>query len=93
MAETYADCFAAADIVVITDVYASGTAFIEGVTGEMVVNAIRTSHPEDNVVWAQSRQDIVNAVASVIEPGDICISMGCGDIETFPDDLLNSGVR
>jgi UDP-N-acetylmuramate--alanine ligase len=87
MAETYADCFRAADVVVVTDVYASGTAFIEGVTGELVVNAIRASHPNAQVVWAPTRQDIVNVVAEMITPGDVCISMGCGDIETFPDDL------
>ena len=87
MADSYADCFRAADIVVVTDVYASGTAFIEGVTGELVVNAIRASNPTAHVVWAQSRQDIVNVVAEMIQSGDVCISMGCGDIETFPDDL------
>jgi UDP-N-acetylmuramate--alanine ligase len=90
MADSYADCFNNADVVVITDVYASGTAFIEGVTGELVVNAIRASHPNAHVVWAPSRADIVTAVSACIAPGDICISMGCGDIETFPDDLMNA---
>ncbi len=88
MADTYADCFIAADVVVITDVYASGTAFIEGVTGELVVNAIRKAHPDAEVVWAPTRDNIVEFVAANIAPGDICISMGCGDIETFPDDLV-----
>jgi UDP-N-acetylmuramate--alanine ligase len=87
MADSYADCFRAADIVVVTDVYASGTAFIEGVSGELVVNAVRRSNPTAHVVWAQTRQDIVDVVAEIIQPGDVCISMGCGDIETFPDDL------
>jgi UDP-N-acetylmuramate--alanine ligase len=90
MADSYADCFTNADVVVITDVYASGTAFIEGVTGELVVNAIRASHPNAQVVWAPTRDDIVKAVSTCIAPGDICISMGCGDIETFPDDLMNA---
>jgi UDP-N-acetylmuramate--alanine ligase len=87
MADSYADCFAHADRVVITDVYASGTQKIEGVTGELVVNAIRRAHNDADVVWAQSRADTVAAVESWISPGDICISMGCGDIESFPDDL------
>ena len=87
MADSYADCFAHADRVVITDVYASGTQKIEGVTGELVVNAIRRAHNDADVVWAQSRADTVAAVEAWIAPGDICISMGCGDIESFPDDL------
>jgi UDP-N-acetylmuramate--alanine ligase len=91
MADSYADCFGEADIVVVTDVYASGTAFIEGVTGELVVNAIRAAHPATHVVWAPTRQDIVDFVAETIQSGDVCISMGCGDIETFPDDLQKAG--
>ena len=87
MADSYADCFTHADRIVITDVYASGTQKIEGVTGELVVNAIRSAHHDADVVWAQSRSDTVAAVESWIAPGDICVSMGCGDIESFPDDL------
>ena len=90
MADSYADCFAHADLVVITDVYASGTERIDGITGELVVNAVRQHHPNADVVWAPQRQDIVSAVAAYLRPGDICVSMGCGDIETFPDDLLES---
>ena len=87
MADSYADCFTHADRIVITDVYASGTQKIEGVTGELIVNAIRSAHHGADVVWAQSRSDTVAAVESWITPGDICVSMGCGDIESFPDDL------
>jgi UDP-N-acetylmuramate--alanine ligase len=87
MADSYADCFVQADRIVITDVYASGTQKIDGVTGELVVNAIRSAHQHADVVWAPSRSDTVGAVESWIAPGDICISMGCGDIESFPDDL------
>jgi len=87
MADSYADCFTHADRIVITDVYASGTQKIEGVTGELVVNAIRSARHGADVVWAQSRSDTVAAVESWITPGDICVSMGCGDIESFPDDL------
>lgn len=87
MADSYADCFVDADVVVITDVYASGTEPIEGVTGMLVVDAVRMAHPGARVVWAQSRDDLVTAVRDVISTGDVCVSMGCGDIETFPDDL------
>ena len=87
MADSYADCFTHADRIVITDVYASGTQKIDGVTGELVVNVIRNAHHDADVVWAQSRSDTVAAVESWITPGDICVSMGCGDIESFPDDL------
>lgn len=90
MADAYSHCFASADRVVITDVYASGTVKIPGITGELVVDAVRRAHPHADVVWAPTRDDTVAAVSGWIQPGDVCISMGCGDIETFPDDLRKS---
>jgi UDP-N-acetylmuramate-alanine ligase len=38
-------------------------------------------------VWAQSRDELVEQVLRVLGPGDICVSMGCGDIAGFPDEL------
>lgn len=93
MAEMYADCFADADRVVITDIYASGTRPIEGVTGKLVWQAVVHAHPTADVVWAPTRNDIVENVGRFLSPGDGCISMGCGDIETFPDDLLQGVQR
>lgn len=90
MADAYSDCFDRADHVVITDVYASGTEPIEGVTGELVVDAVRSAHSGLSVVWAKERTDVVREVLSYMQPGDICVSMGCGDIETFPDDLMGA---
>lgn len=88
MADAYAECFRGADTVVICDIYASGTPVIEGVTGEMVWRAVADAMPGADVVWAPERHDVVAEVARRLVPGDGCISMGCGDIETFPDDLM-----
>lgn len=88
MADAYADCFAGADRVVITDIYASGTPVIEGVDGQMVWRAVAEANPGMDVVWAPERADVVVAVDGHIGAGDACVSMGCGDIESFPDELL-----
>lgn len=88
LSESYADCFQHADVVFITDIYASGTSRIDGVTGELVVKAIRQAHPQADVRWAPDRDTLADVVAPILEPGDLCISMGCGDIETLPIELL-----
>ena len=87
MYASYADCFVHADLTVITDIYASGTTPIPGVTGKLLWEAISNAHPESDVLWAPTRDDVVKTVADYLQPGDGCISMGCGDIETFPDDV------
>ena len=90
MANDYADCFHEADIVVITDIYASGTTPIAGVTGERVVNAVLSAHPDAHVIWAPTRQQVITEVLSHLSPGDVCISMGCGDIGQLPDEIASA---
>lgn len=89
LSPAYADCFTSADVVIITDIYASGTERIEGVTGEMVVRAVREAHPDADVRWAPRRDTLARFVAPILESGDLCISMGCGDVETLPGEILN----
>ena len=43
----YRDAFVDADVVVLTEIYASGTTPIPGVTGKLVVNAVLDAHPDD----------------------------------------------
>ena len=88
MSDQYRDAFVDADVVVITDIYASGTDRIEGVTGQLVVDAVRAAHPTARVEWLAERADLVDFVAREVCDGDLCISMGCGDIETLPDEVV-----
>jgi UDP-N-acetylmuramate--alanine ligase len=84
----YADCFEVADVVVLTDIYPSGTTPIPGVTGKLVVNAVLDEHPTKAVVWLPRRDELVDYLARHVRPGDVCVSMGCGDIASLPDEVL-----
>ena len=88
MSDAYADCFAAADHVVITDIYSSGTTPIAGVTGKLVVDAIARAHPDTSIAWKPTRAELIQHLATELRSGDLCISMGCGDIETLPDEVI-----
>jgi UDP-N-acetylmuramate--alanine ligase len=88
MSDAYADCFAHADHVVITDIYSSGTAPIAGVTGKLVVDAIVRANPQMSIAWKPTRAELIQHLAVELRSGDMCISMGCGDIETLPDEVM-----
>jgi UDP-N-acetylmuramate--alanine ligase len=88
MWQEYADAFVGADVTVITDIYPSGTTPIPGVTGKLIVNAVVDAHPRARVVWLPRRDDVVSFLAGEVGPGDVCISMGCGDIATLPEEIL-----
>ncbi|MHB1129580.1 MAG: UDP-N-acetylmuramate--L-alanine ligase [Ilumatobacteraceae bacterium] len=89
LSPAYADAFVPADVVVITEIYPSGTTPIPGVTGKLVVNAVLDSHPCAHVVWLPERIQLVNYLATELRTGDLCISMGCGDIESLPDEVIS----
>jgi UDP-N-acetylmuramate--alanine ligase len=88
LSPAYADAFTSADLVVLTDIYPSGTEPIPGVTGKLVVNAVCEAHPEQRVVWLPHRDELVSFLAAEVGPGDVCISMGCGDIAALPDEVM-----
>ena len=84
----YANAFVGADLVVVTEIYASGTTPIEGVTGHLVVDAVQQAHPTATVVWQPMRKGLIDFLANELAAGDLCISMGCGDIESLPDEVI-----
>jgi UDP-N-acetylmuramate--alanine ligase len=85
----YARAFTAADLVVLTDIYPSGTVPIPGVTGKLIVNAVTEADPSRRVVWLPHRHDLVTFLAREVRRGDVCISMGCGDIAALPSEVLD----
>ena len=89
MSAAYANAFNDADVVVITDIYSSGTTPIPGVTGKLVVDAIKNNHPGKRVEWIAQREDLVSFLASTLTNGDLCISMGCGDVAQLPDEVIS----
>jgi UDP-N-acetylmuramate--alanine ligase len=89
MWQEYALAFTGADLVVLTDIYASGTVPIPGVTGKLIVNAVTEADPARRVVWLPRREDLVSFLAGELRDGDVCISMGCGDIATLPSEVLD----
>lgn len=87
LSPAYRDSFVDADLVVITDIYPSGTKPIPGVTGKLVVNAVLDAHPSTRMAWLPRRNDLIEYLARELRDGDVCISMGCGDIASLPDEV------
>ena len=71
-----------------TDIYGAREDPRPGVTGELIVEAIKTADPERPVVWAPGRGDLAERVRSLLEPGDLCITLGAGDVNAIHDELL-----
>ena len=88
--EEFADVFCAADVVVVTDVYAAGEQPVPGVTGKLVADAVSSAHPELKVVYVADRDALAARVSEQLRSGDLCITLGAGDLTTLPDELLRA---
>ncbi|MGH9222555.1 MAG: UDP-N-acetylmuramate--L-alanine ligase [Acidimicrobiales bacterium] len=87
----FADAFAGADVLAVTDVYAAGEAARPGVTGKLIVDAVLGAHPDQRVAWLPARPGLVTFLRRDLRPGDLCLTLGAGDLTSLPDELLGTG--
>jgi UDP-N-acetylmuramate--alanine ligase len=84
----FADAFADADLVVLTEIYAAGEEPRPGITGRLLVDAVRDAHPDAALRWSPTLDDVVAFLAQELRPGDLCLSIGAGDVTTLADRVL-----
>jgi len=82
---------AAADVVFVTGIYGAGEAPRPGVTGRMVAMAAENARSGLLVYYAEDRAELVPLLRRLLEPGDLCLTMGAGDLTTLPEELLKPG--
>ncbi len=81
----FADAFAGADAVVLTDVFPAGETPIPGVTGRVVLNAVLDTHPALPVAYLPRRADLATVPARLARRGDVVLTLGAGDLTTMPE--------
>ncbi len=79
-----------ADVVVVTDVYGAAQDPIPGVTGKLVVDGIALAAPGKRIVYLPHRGDVVRFLEREVRPGDLVITMGCGDVWMLGDAALEA---
>ncbi|MEJ5254488.1 MAG: UDP-N-acetylmuramate--L-alanine ligase [Acidimicrobiales bacterium] len=83
----FGDAFEDADVVVLTDVYPAGEAPRPGVSGRLLVHAVLDAHPWARVVYLPRRSDLVPFLRQELRPGDLCLTLGAGDLSSLADEL------
>lgn len=78
-ADEFGEVMTLADIAVINDVCGAREDPIPGVTGELVVEAAK-KHGAKDVVYVAEKWDLPAALNEIAQPGDLIITLGCGDV-------------
>lgn len=82
----FAKSLLAADIIIITDIYPAREKPIEGISGKLIADtAINLEH--SNVNYVKNKDDIPKLVLKLLNPGDMVITLGAGDIWTVNEYL------
>jgi len=86
LAEKFGKAFFDADCVIIDDIYSANESPISGVSGETIFREIKkTNHRQ--IKYLPSKDDILSYLSEIVQPGDIIITMGAGDIWTVGQEL------
>jgi len=83
----YGSCFAEADILVLTDIYSAGEAPIEGIDGETILQEVKKQTGQ-NVVYIEKEEDVAPYLKTIVQKGDLVLSMGAGTIYRSGEQLV-----
>lgn len=87
--EDFQTCFNDADMVFVTPVFEAGEDPIEGVSSEALVAGLK-SHGHRSASTIANQRDLAIALAAEIEPGDIIVCLGAGDITKWAATLAGA---
>ncbi len=79
---------AAADVVVVMDVYAAREDPEPGVSGRLVAQAVRAARPDADVHYVPSWAAVPGVVAGLLRPGDLLLTVGAGDVTMIGPEVL-----
>jgi len=81
---------ALADVIAVTDVYGAGEQPLDDVSGRTVVSAVLDHRPWAEVAWVPTLDDAVTWAGASLRPGDLCLTVGAGDIARLGPRLIEA---
>ena len=88
--QDFADAFVEADLIVLTDIYPAGEPARPGITGRLIVDSVLDAHPWAQVAYLPTRDQLERYLATALSAGDLCLTMGAGDLTSMPDALIKT---
>jgi UDP-N-acetylmuramate--alanine ligase len=89
----FADAFVDADVVVVTGLDGASEDPIPGVSGRLVVHTVLDHHPATALAYLPEWDALRDVPWHYARPGDLVVTLGCGDITRVHEDWLAEGRR
>jgi UDP-N-acetylmuramate--L-alanine ligase/UDP-N-acetylenolpyruvoylglucosamine reductase len=78
--DEFGHAFEETDVLVVADVYPASEPPIPGVSGQTIVDAVAQQTGQDGVSFQPKREHIAYDIGRILEPGDLVLSLGAGNI-------------
>jgi len=76
------------DVFVCTDVYPAREKPIEGITGKIIADAAK-NFGHKNVIYEPDKTKLPELLKSIVEEGDIIVTLGAGDIWKYGEEFIS----
>ncbi len=86
--DDFAEAFSKADKLILAEIYAAREKNIYKISSAQLAERIKEKHPEKEVLFIESFEEMADYVSENAEPGDMVITMGAGDIYKVGEMLL-----
>jgi len=84
----FAESFAAADHVVLTDIFLAREQPMDGVTGAGLAALTADRRGADHVTYVADKSCLPSRLAEIVRPGDLVLTLGAGDIRSAGEGFL-----
>ena len=86
-AREFGEALGLADEVVVLEVYSAGESAIPGASGSVIAAAVPL--PRERVLFEPSWSQVPSALVSRVQPGDVVMTMGAGDVGMLIPQILD----
>jgi UDP-N-acetylmuramate--alanine ligase len=83
--EEFCAAFGSADLLLVTDIYIARGSAIDGITAENFAKAVKTKNAH---YIAGAANELPEKIAQYLQPGDLVLTLGAGDITKVGQPLL-----
>ncbi|ACK70644.1 UDP-N-acetylmuramate/alanine ligase [Gloeothece citriformis PCC 7424] len=88
--DEFATSFDDADVVIVTDIYSAGEVNIGQISGQQVADAISRHHQQ--VFYHPSLKSLGSFLSQILEPGDLALFLGAGNLNQIIPELISPKV-
>ncbi|NRB08168.1 MAG: UDP-N-acetylmuramate--L-alanine ligase, partial [Richelia sp.] len=86
--DEFAQSFAHADAVIITDIYSAGEVDLGLVSGEQLATEISRYH--EQVIYQPTLANVCDCLLQTLGPGDLTLFLGAGNLNQIIPEVINT---